>query len=290
MEITENDQPETTPEALRAEALAWLDEANRLEEAVTRHEIFEPHYFRKVEIGGDWRQKSKHILFEPANTYESWLAHGAVPQCFRHFLTNLEYVGRAELALYLRLILLMDHLGVYVGPQEDLKEGLFKQTKQVGPVLKGLVEKHLVLASQGEVAIPWQRGQLRRVYQRPRAAYTIAKLHYIGFDEEVFAPGSRKVIDVKRKYLDKESYRRCVETLAHAYKRRTVPDEDRPPLSLDLVTEWLYRRFVTEEETARLKIRVDEHLLNRVAEAGTPSARKKGGRGRRPRDPWGSRR
>lgn len=272
---------EVTPLDDHEVALAWLNVANRIEPAPTRDEIFAPDYFYSVDLGGDWRQKNVHVVFEPANTYENWLAHGAIPQCFRHFISDLRYMGRAELALYVRLVLLMDHNGIYYGPQEELREGLFGQAKQVGPVLKQLANKHLVLVSPGEVAIPWQRGQLRRIYQRPRAAYTIARLHYVGFEDEVFEPGTRKLIERKREYLDRETFKRCVQTLAHAYRRRAVAGVDRPALSQDLVSEWLFRTFLSETEREALRGRVDDHFLHRAAPGGQTRSRKEAGRGRR---------
>lgn len=259
----------------------WLDALTGNPNLASETELFEPDYFESVNWRRDFRRnKNQHLVLASGNLYENWLGHASLPTVFRPFLCNPDYVGRAELALYLKLLLLMDQRGVCYPSYDELKDGLFKQAKQVSPVMTSLLRKHLVLRSEQKVRIPWlgkRSDYARYVYQRPMAAYTIARMHYLGFQDLTVEGGS--VVNSVDVYLDAATFSQCVEGLLSAFTARGEKEEKNrksaagkllseldlplPELSAAAIRAWLFTTFLTEDERARVK--VDGRTINRLA-------------------------
>ena len=176
--------------------------------------IAEPSYLFQQNWEKDYRNKNQHLIFRPANRYETWLAHGAIPFAFRSFICDQDYIGRGELALYVKLTLMFDQFGICYTTYEDLAEGMLSHPKQVQPLMANLIERHLILRSPTTVKIPWlrQTTKSRYVYQRPMAAHTVTRLHFIGFPSEQEEGGVRR--------LSKKRFEESARTLLQAYLSR----------------------------------------------------------------------
>lgn len=194
---------------------------DRTEDAFREIQIGHLGYFSSIDFNTNYRNKNQHLIFHPNNMYESWLTHGAIPFAFRSFICNTKYIGRGELALYVKLALTFDQFGICYQTYEELAEGVFSSEKQIAPLISGLIDKHLILRSPSTVKVPWlgKKSSARYIYQRPSAAYTVARMHYCGYPDGMNS----------RSYLDQESFDACVETLLAAYTSRigrSSPDKE----------------------------------------------------------------
>lgn len=234
---------------------------------------FGPRYLGRQDHR-DHKQRDKLLLVAPGIPYESKLSHGAIPTCFRTFITNRAYLSPTELAVYVRVLMLMKPDGICYEHHREISEGLFSQPKQVGPVLQRLVDKHLLILSDGDLVIPWAGRSRREVIQRPSAAYTIARLHYLGFIAEEKAPDGR-VKSSPRRYLDQTCFDRSVETLLHFYSKKGTPGAQRPRLSLLAIRQFLYETYLTDEERATSP-KVDADFFNPDSQPGEEARPKRG--------------
>lgn len=262
-------------------AVHWLNALNGAPSLQMTADLFEPDYFDRVNWRQDFRRnKNEHLILAKNNLYENWQSHAAIPSAFLHFICNPAYVGRGELALYMKMALLLDQRGICYPSYDELKEGLFKHAKQVSPVMNDLLRKHFFLRSNEKVKIPWlgaRSDYARYIYQRPMAAYTIARLHYLGFEELAIKRGV--VQQSQTRFLDVKTFNQCVDMLLRVYTsrsdkeiknrssqaRRMLSELDIPPpeISLAAIKEWLYKTFLTDEEKER--VLVDEKFINRRA-------------------------
>lgn len=234
--------------------------------------IGEPGFFSDIEWEKDYRGKNKHLVFTPNNKYEAWLGHGAIPFAFRSFICDQTYVGRGELALYVKLSLLFDPNGICYATYEELAEGVLKQSKQVVPLMANLIDRHLVLRSPTTVKIPWlgKSVKARYIYQRPSAAYTISRLYFLGFNDD-----EGNIIK-----LSKSKFDQCAKTLLHAYctrhgdsnafKSNPLLRESRNLSEEELLefTKLLYELYLTDDE--KQLIPFQENDLNQEIDQSPP--------------------
>lgn len=262
---------------LEMSSLEWLNVLNGGPFATPEadYAVLDDTYFQAQDQ--EHSTRNRHLVFSKGNRYENWMMHAAIPLVFSHFVCNPKYVSRGELALYIRLLLFMDQYGICYPSYDQLKVGLYSQGKQVSPVINALVHKHLVLrysgieadrSGEGKVQIPWLgRGHAkmgRHVYQRPSTAYTLAKLHYVGYADKDPA---------RLKFMDVRTFGDCVSTLAAAYRSRMqrtfleagesgmkqaywkLKEMDAlPKFSERIVQEWLFETFLTNDEKARVEL------------------------------------
>lgn len=228
--------------------------------------IGELAYLSKVNWEKDYRNKNQHLIFHPNNRYETWLAHGAIPFAFRSFICDQTYVGRGELALYVKLTLMFDQYGICYTTYEDLASGMLSHPKQVQPLMTNLIERHMILRSPTMVKIPWlnKTAKSRFVYQRPLAAYTVTRLRYVGFRE-----GEEGNI----RKLSKKKFHESALTLLQAYTSRPPEkkgaDASNPlrrqvyQLNEDDVVGFkrmLYELFLTDEEKRSVPFEDEEDI------------------------------